>query len=151
MDHRLTLSICVVALNEENHLPALLADIERQTYPHELTEVVLVDSGSADGTRRIMEEFSARDCGFFSVQVLDNPKRIQAAGWNVAIAHAKGDVISRIDAHTMLPAEFFALVMRDISLGENVVGGIRPCIIENDTPWGRTLLKQHQQQTTRRR
>lgn len=140
MDHPKTLSICVVALNEENYLPNLLADIKRQQYPHELTEIVLVDSGSTDRTRQLMEEFSLNNKSFYSVQVLDNPKRIQAAGWNVAIRHASGDVISRIDAHTMLPAEFSRLVMRDITRGEDVVGGIRPCLIENNTAWGKTLL-----------
>lgn len=136
----LKLSICVVALNEESFLPNLLQNIRDQQYPHRLTEVVLVDSGSEDSTKSVMEAFKKENNGFYSVQVLDNPKRIQAAGWNIAIANATGDVISRIDAHTMLPKEFSRLVMEQIRNGEDVVGGIRPCIIENDTPWGKTLL-----------
>ena len=136
----LKLSICVVALNEESFLPNLLQNIRDQQYPHRLTEVVLVDSSSEDSTKSVMEAFKKENNGFYSVQVLDNPKRIQAAGWNVAIANATGDVISRIDAHTMLPKEFSRLVMEQIENGEDVVGGIRPCIIENVTPWGKTLL-----------
>lgn len=134
------LSICIVALNEEVHLPSLLQNIREQLYPHELTEIVLVDSGSSDGTKSIMKSFALEKNDFYNVQVLDNPKRIQAAGWNVAIMHATGDVISRIDAHTMIPAEFSERVMAEIDIGESVVGGIRPCIIENQTPWGKTLL-----------
>ena len=137
---QLKLSICVVALNEEKFLPRLLENLRDQTYPHQLTEVVLVDSGSSDGTKAIMQALQRADNGFFSVQVLDNPKRVQAAGWNEAILHATGDVISRIDAHTMLPKEFSSLVMEEIENGEDVVGGIRPCLIENDTAWGKTLL-----------
>ncbi|MBQ3277514.1 MAG: glycosyltransferase [Oscillospiraceae bacterium] len=134
------LSICVIAYNEETFLPNLFRDISSQEYPHALTEVVLVDSASTDGTKALMEQFAGEDHGFYGVQVLDNPKRIQASGWNVAITHATGDVISRIDAHTCLPSAFSALVMQRILQGEDVVGGPRPCIIENDTPWGRTLL-----------
>lgn len=134
------LSICVVALNEEKFLPSLLQNLRDQQYPHELTEIVLVDSGSTDETKTIMKGFQEEQNGFYSVQVLDNPKRIQAAGWNVAINNATGDVISRIDAHTMIPKDFSVLVMEEIEKGEDVVGGVRPCIIENDTPWGKTLL-----------
>lgn len=136
----LKLSICVVALNEEEFLPNLLRDLINQEYPHELTEIVLIDSGSKDRTKEIMKEFASEERGFYSVQVLDNPKKIQAAGWNVAITHATGDVISRIDAHTSVPSEFSKLVMEHIQNGENIVGGIRPCVIENDTMWGKTLL-----------
>ena len=141
MDGAMKLSICVIAYNEESFLPTLLQDIAASAYPHELTEVVLVDGASTDGTRAIMERFAAEDNGFYAVQVLDNPKRVQAAGWNVAITHATGDVIARIDAHTRLPAEYAVSVMQLIAEGENIVGGIRPCVIENDTAWGRTLLQ----------
>ncbi len=137
----MTVSLCVVALNEENFLPRLLADLERQTYPHELTEIVLIDGLSTDGTKAIMQEFAEKNTTFFGVQVLDNPKKIQAAGWNVAIENAKGDVIIRIDAHTEIPAEFTEKNMALQEKGEYVTGGIRPCLIENPTPWKETLLE----------
>ena len=134
------LSICVIAYNEEKFLPGLLQNIKAQNYPHQLIEVVLVDGMSVDGTKELMNKFS-EDCkDFYSIQVLDNPKKIQAAGWNVAITHATGDVISRIDAHAVLPEDFSALVVRDILEGENIVGGIRQCIIEKDSDYGKMLL-----------
>lgn len=137
----LTLSICVVAYNEESFLPNLLEDIKLQKYPHEHTEIVLVNSMSTDDTRRIMEDFANSNTEFYAVQVLDNPKKTQAAGWNVAISGATGDVIARIDAHTKLPAEYSKRVMEEIERGEDVVGGVRPCVIENETAWGKVLLE----------
>ena len=100
----MTVSLCIIAYNEENYLPNLLVDISNQTYPHELTEVVLVDGNSTDKTKSIMLDFQKSEQTFRSVKVEDNPKRIQAAGWNVAINHATSDVIIRIDAHTHIPA-----------------------------------------------
>ncbi len=141
MIERRRLSICVIAYNEEQFLPNLLADIRGQEYPHELTEIVLVNSASTDATRELMEAFAAEDNGFYAVQVLDNPRKIQAAGWNVAITHATGDVIARIDAHTRLPGAYSRQVMEDIDSGEDIVGGMRPCVIENDTSWGKILLR----------
>jgi len=129
MEHRLRLSICIVAFNEEKHLPKLLQNLKDQKYPHELIEIVLVDGESTDNTKPVMEQFVEEQHDFYRVVALNNPQRIQACGWNIAIRNSTGDVISRIDAHTMLPSEFSLLVMNEIEQGENVVGGMRPCII----------------------
>lgn len=137
----MTVSLCVVAYNEENFLPSLLLDLQEQTYPHELTEIVLIDSMSSDKTKEIMKRFSDEESSFYSIQVLDNPKKIQAAGWNVAIANAKSDVIIRIDAHTHIPSDFTEKNMVLQESGEFVTGGIRPCLIDNPTPWKKTLLE----------
>ena len=51
-------SVCTIARNEEEYLPHLLEDIKKQDYPAEQIEVVMVDSSSTDGTRRIMECFA---------------------------------------------------------------------------------------------
>ena len=134
------LSICIIAYNEEQYLPRLLEDIRHSEYPHEYTEVVLIDGMSTDKTKQIMLDFKAEDNGFYNVQVLDNPKRIQAAGWNVAIRNFTGDVLSRIDAHTHVPSDFSRKVMANIETGENVVGGKRPCLIESESKWSKMLL-----------
>lgn len=137
----MTVSLCVVAYNEERFLPNLLQDLKNQTYPHVLTEIVLIDGMSSDSTKQIMLNFANEESDFYSIQVLDNPERIQAAGWNVAIANAKSDVIIRIDAHTHIPAEFTAKNMALQEKGEYVTGGVRPCLIEDMTPWKQTLLE----------
>ncbi len=137
----MTVSLCVVAYNEEQFLPNLLQDLDNQTYPKDLTEIVLIDGNSTDMTKEIMNDFARNATSFYSVQVLDNPKRIQAAGWNVAVSNAKSDVIIRIDAHTHIPVDFTAKNMALQEQGEYVTGGIRPCIIDNPTPWKETLLE----------
>ena len=134
-------SFCVVAYNEEEYLPSLFADICRQTYPREKIEVVLVDSGSGDRTRQLMEAFRDRERGFYGIQVLDNPGRIQAAGWNVAIRNFRGDVLARIDAHSKIPEDFIARNAALLEEGEMVTGGMRPCIIQNPNPWRELLLE----------
>ena len=70
----MTVSLCIVAYNEEQFLPNLLKDIEEQTYPHNLTEVVLIDGNSLDKTKQIMIEFAEGATSFYRVQVLDNPQ-----------------------------------------------------------------------------
>lgn len=137
----MTVSLCVVAFNEESFLPRLLSDLEKQTYSHALTEIVLVDGNSTDRTKQVMLSFKEKPNHFMAVKVVDNPKRVQAAGWNVAIAASEGDVIIRIDAHTSIPPEFTAKNMELQESGEYVTGGVRPCVIESPTPWKDTLLE----------
>lgn len=135
------LSIGIIAYNEEAFLPNLLDDMKAQKYPHELMEIILIDSGSGDRTKYLMDEFKKNNTDFYSVQVLDNPKKVQAAGWNVAIKNFTGDVLARIDAHTKVTPEYSERVMENIKDGEMVVGGIRPCIIEKDNSWANVLLQ----------
>lgn len=135
------LSIGIIAYNEEEFLPNLLNDMKAQKYPHELIEILLIDSRSTDGTKMIMQKFKEDNRDFYSIQILDNTKKIQAAGWNVAIKNFTGDVLARIDAHTKVTAEYSERVMKNIQAGEMVVGGIRPCVIEKNTPWANTLLQ----------
>jgi glycosyltransferase involved in cell wall biosynthesis len=135
------LSIGIVAYNEESFLPNLLGDMKAQKYPHELIEILLIDSCSTDRTKAIMEEFRDNSKDFYSIQVLDNSKKIQAAGWNIALQNFTGDVLARIDAHTKVTSEYSERVMKNINEGEMVVGGIRPAITEGDTSWSNVLLQ----------
>lgn len=135
------LSIGIIAYNEEAFLPNLLDDMKAQKYPHELIEILLIDSLSTDRTKSILERFQKENQDFYNIQVLDNPKKIQAAGWNVAIRNFTGDVLARIDAHTKVAPEYSLNVMKDINEGEMVVGGVRPAIIEKDTSWANVLLQ----------
>lgn len=136
-----TVSLCVIALNEAKYLPYLLDDFLMQTYPHEKTEIILIDSGSCDGTMSLMEAFHQKyRTKFLNIQIGTNPRIIQAAGWNEAIALSTGDVIVRLDAHTRIPSDFTEKNMRIIKQGEYVVGGLCRCICDTDSPWQKTLL-----------
>ncbi len=137
---RMIVSICVVAYEEEAYLPELLADICAQTYPRQELEVVLVDGGSADRTRELMEHFRDQEKGFFGVQVLDNPKRSQAAGWNVAFSHFRGDALVRIDAHGRIPRDFITRNVELLEQGEMVTGGRRTNVIKGGSAFKELLL-----------
>ncbi len=133
-------SIAIVALNEESRLPDLLADILAQTYPHEKTEILLVDSMSEDTTRQIMERFARENREDFQrIQVLSNPGRTQSCGWNEALVHFSGEVIIRLDAHSHVPPEFVERNVENLE-GEMVSGGVRPVLSESDSGFSRTLL-----------
>lgn len=133
-------SLCVIAYNEEKVLNGLFRNIADQTYPHQDIEVVLVDSNSTDGTRSMMEDFKNTDYKFRRVSIVQNDKLRQASAWNCALCEATGDVIIRIDAHAQIPRDFIRRCADNLEEGEDIVGGGRPNIVDNETPWKLTLL-----------
>ena len=133
-------SIGVVALNEEKTLPSLFEDFKLQTYPHNKIEIILVDGISTDNTKNIMQDFRENN-DFLDVKIIDNPKKIQSAGWNIVIRNFTGDVLVRIDAHSSIPKDFIEKNVSNIESGEDVSGGKRPNIIDEDTAYKRMLLE----------
>lgn len=133
-------SLCVIAFNEEKVLNGLFRNISAQTYPHENIEVVLVDSNSTDTTRSMMEDFQNTKYNFKDVKIVTNNKHNQASAWNCALSVATGDVIIRIDAHAQIPRDFIRRCVDNLDEGEDIVGGGRPNIVDNETPWKLTLL-----------
>lgn len=134
-------SVCVVAYNEEKVLGNLLNDIKAQDYEHSKIEVVLIDSMSTDHTKDIMRDFQQQTSDDFKkIQVLENLKKKQASGWNVAIRNFSGDVMIRVDAHASIPPEFVRKNVEILESGEMVSGGPRPNMIDESTPWKETLL-----------
>lgn len=140
-----TVTVGIIAYNEQRYLPELLRDLLGQTYPHRWIEVILADGDSTDDTWQIMESFrAAHGSEFWNVQVLKNPKRVQPAGWNVVIQHFTTDVLIRVDAHARVPEDFVERNMACLQGGERVCGGPRENIIDEDTPWKRMLLTAEQ-------
>jgi glycosyltransferase involved in cell wall biosynthesis len=134
------LSLCVIAYNEERYITGILNDIKKQDYDPSKLEVVLVDSASTDGTRMVMKGFARENPQFRRVVVLDNPGRTLPRGWNVALAEYRGDAILKVDAHARIPADFVSANVSVLESGEDIAGGERPTVLEEDTPWQQTLL-----------
>lgn len=98
------LLIVIPCLNEEAHLPGLLRQFAADTASYD-ARIVVADGGSTDASAEIVREFAAADP---RVVLLQNPKRRQAAGVNLAVAQFGGgaDLIARIDAHADYPSGF---------------------------------------------
>ncbi|MDR1183828.1 MAG: glycosyltransferase [Coriobacteriales bacterium] len=134
------ISLVVIAYNEEKTIGGLLENIVAQDYPHERIELLLVDSASTDGTKKLFEEFALKESSFAGIRILDNPARFLPHGCNVALRAYAGDVLIRIDAHARVPVDFARRNVEVLEGGEYVCGGIRPTVLQESTPWGETLL-----------
>jgi glycosyltransferase involved in cell wall biosynthesis len=86
-----TLSVVLITLNEAANLPRTLKSV---AWAH---EIVVVDSGSTDGTLEAAREAGAR--------VFEEPWKGFAGQKNSAIAHATGDWVLSLDADEEVSAE----------------------------------------------
>ncbi|GGO73673.1 glycosyltransferase family 2 protein [Nonomuraea cavernae] len=94
-DPTLRVSVIVPAYGGQDKLDLVLAALARQTYPEDLTEVIVVDNGSAPPLRLPRE----RPAGTRLI-VCETPGR--AAARNAGLAAATGDVIHWLDSDVLL-------------------------------------------------
>ena len=86
-------------------------------------EVIIADGLSTDNTRQEIQSFYEAQPDLRLI-VVDNPQRIIPAGLNQALAAAKGDIIVRLDAHSMPAEDYVQRCVEAIEAGrgENVGG-----------------------------
>lgn len=114
-------SVVVPVFNEALHISKCLESVRRQSYPAELIEIIVADGGSSDETRRLVAEMATNDP---RIRLVDNPRRNQAAGLNIAIGESQGQVIARLDGHAEWPAEHLERCVRLLQVTEaDSVGG----------------------------
>lgn len=131
--------------NEARFINSSVSSVLAQEYPRERLEVILLDGMSTDGTREAVEAVlndlnnpkycsSNKRVDPVKVRVVDNEGRIVPTGLNKGIAIAQGEIVVRVDAHTVLSPNYVAQSVRSLKrTGADVVGGLM-------TPVGKGLI-----------
>lgn len=116
-------SIIVPCYNEQSTIALLLQALYDQTYPRPALQVIIADGQSTDGTREVVSQFQATHPGF-EILLVNNPRRNIPAGLNVALAAATGDIVVRLDAHSVPARDYVERCIADLesNLGDNVGG-----------------------------
>ncbi len=117
-------SIIVPCYNEEKTIHQLLDAVRVQTYRGDRMELIISDGMSTDRTREVIAEFEA-EYPNFNVRVLENSVRTIPSGLNQAIRHADGEIIIRLDAHSIpIPEYVERCVAAHLSAKGDNIGGV---------------------------
>ncbi len=127
-------SVVMPVLNEEKHLAESVACVLAQEYPGGF-ELVLAIGPSRDQTEAIARELAAADR---RITVVPNPTGQIATAMNAAVKTARHEIITRIDAHSMLPDGYLRTAVRALmETGAADVGGWMAA--EGTTPFQRAV------------
>ena len=87
----------IPSYNAEAHIERCLTAIERQKYPREKIEVLLIDGDSSDRTLEIARSFQVR--------VINNPHRIAEFAKSIGIRHSKGKYLVILDCDNEISSD----------------------------------------------
>jgi glycosyltransferase involved in cell wall biosynthesis len=113
MTKKLSISIVIPAFNEERHLSACLDAIAAQTVKPR--EVIVVDNNSTDRTAAIAKSYKF-------VKLVKEPVQGRGPARSKGFNLARGDIIGRIDADSVIDVNWVKRVLADFS--DNSVFGV---------------------------
>lgn len=101
-----SISLVIPSFNQAAYLDQAIRSVLDQEYPH--TELIIVDGGSTDGSRAIIEKYAPRLAWWVS-----EPDRGQSHAVNKGFARCTGDIITFLSADDYyLPGTFADLAAR---------------------------------------
>jgi glycosyltransferase involved in cell wall biosynthesis/CDP-glycerol glycerophosphotransferase (TagB/SpsB family) len=125
-------SVVAAVYNVEPYLPAFIASIERQRFPLDRIQVVLVDDGSTDRSRAIIDAWAERRPGM--VTVVGKANGGQATARNVGLDHVTGEWVTFSDPDDVLDAAFFERAAAFIRAHPTLeILGAQPQVIDERT------------------
>jgi GT2 family glycosyltransferase len=112
-------TVVLPVLNGAGRLEHALTALSRQDFPKASFEVIIADGRSRDSTVEIARSFGCR--------VVDNPGITVAAGRNVGVQHARGELIAFSEDDIILPPHWLSSAVRLLTESGAVgVGGPTP-------------------------
>ena len=135
------LSIVIPCYNEEQRLPQTIEQIERYLEGKDDYELILVDDGSSDGTRMVMDTAAERN-RFVRVEALPH-NRGKGRALAEGVAAAKGSEILVTDADLSTPIEELPKLQGELERGAGVAiasRALKGSRVEVAQPFYRVLM-----------
>jgi cellulose synthase/poly-beta-1,6-N-acetylglucosamine synthase-like glycosyltransferase len=115
-------SVIMAVRNEEGYIGPCLQALAQQDYPRENFEVIVLDGESTDGTMAEAQT-AAAELGVPDV-FFTNRKRTTAAGLNLGLSVARGEIVVKVDGHTLVDPHFLSASVQALQdSGADAAGG----------------------------
>jgi len=131
-------SVIVTTKNEEKNIENCLKAIQRQTYPQEKIEIIVVDNNSIDQTKAIAKRYTKKVYCYFKPNERKTIKNFRGAQLNFGVRKSKGEIIFFPDADMTFDEELIseavgiirekkisALYVPEMVIGKGLFGKIR--------------------------
>jgi len=130
-DHESSIKISVIipARNEEENIGKLLSSLEKQTYPHHLFEVIVIDDHSTDNTAVVVKSYSFAKLIRLETENINSYKK---KAIETGIAAASGDLIVTTDADCIVPGNWLKTIA-SFKEKTNTVFIAAPVVLENES------------------
>ena len=90
-------------LNELGHIETCLGSFASQTWPLELLDVMVIDGGSDDGSRDVVDSYASVNPW---VRIVENPVGSAACAFNLGMTEARGEVVCLFSAHGVADPDY---------------------------------------------
>ncbi len=126
-------TVVIPAYNEELYIGRCLETLMGQTYKD--LDVIIVDDGSSDSTRDIVQEMAKR---YRRIKLLRQQRGGPGRARNLGAQHAKGDILVLVDADMEFDQHYIARLIKPIIDGDAVGTFHREERVANtDNVWAR--------------
>jgi succinoglycan biosynthesis protein ExoA len=131
-------SVIAPCRNERDHVRAFCDAVVSQELPPGVSlEALIADGESDDGTRDLLLMICAEDN---RLVLVENPGRTVSCGLNRCLERARGDVIVRMDIHTVYATDYIAQCLAALqTTGADNVGGPWRAVAHDGLPWQRAI------------
>ena len=115
-------SIVMPIRNEQEFISDCLSAVLNQDYPKDKIEIIIVDGLSDDGTMDVLNNFSNE---YNRIKIYTNHNKIVSTALNIGIKSSNGEIIIRIDGHTIIDSNFVSQNIKLLKTHPNawIVGG----------------------------
>jgi len=122
----LKISVVVAAKNEEKNILHLIDSLDKQSYPKELFEVIIVDDNSTDNTFKIVSSLELENKGLKLLNATDKKYLGKKGALDIGIESSTNPYILITDADCQPDKNWIAAFAEKFSEGNDFVFGIAP-------------------------
>ena len=119
-----TVSVVIPCRNEEKYIQRLLVALSKQSFSLENIEIIIADGESQDRTVKLIRAFISNNPKL-KIRIVNNSKKNIPSALNLAIKSSSGEIIIRMDAHSIPHEDYIKYCVDDLEQKKGMnVGGL---------------------------